>query len=77
MIGLLFRFTTVQIEDGNVWVRLPGEFISNSGSGDLTIYGDVTFQTTIGGGLLLIFILVVMSLTIVNGSMLLWRRQRL
>ena len=74
MIGLLFRFTNVEIEDGSVLIRFPGEFGFTSASGDSSFYGDFTFQTTIGGGLFLVLILVVMSLAIVNGSILLWRR---
>ena len=67
-------FTDARFEGNEIWFFIPGESVSTSPYGDPIIAYDRMVYTTIGGVVMLCVVLVALSLAIVNGLILFWRR---
>jgi len=74
-IFLLFWFSEPTIDGGEIRFHIPGESVSYSPSGDPIIAYDRMVYTTIIGAITLAGILIALSLAVVNGLILVWRRR--
>jgi len=76
IIGLLAWSVPPTLEDGQIWINIPGEVHSTTPSGDRFVAYDRQFYVDTSGVLILLTILVSLSLAFANGLVFFWRLRK-
>jgi uncharacterized membrane protein YgaE (UPF0421/DUF939 family) len=72
-VAMLCWWGNATIEDGRIFIHIPGESVTTSSMGDPIIAYDRMYYTTIGGAIASLLILVAIALVFINGLIFAWR----
>ena len=75
-LGAMFFFVKPTIQNGEVWIHIPGEVVSATPSGDTMILDNRMIYTTILNAVTFLGIALALSLAFVNGLIALARHHR-